>query len=281
MTETRPPAPVRSEDFRDIDASGHAADAIAQMDEIRGDPFFAGIKERSFEMMRAAPGDRVLDIGCGAGDDVIALARLVERGGHAHGLDFSSAMIAEARRRARAAGVEATFTVASAAAIPFADATFHGIRCERTLQHVADPVAVLQEAIRVLHSGGSIVVIDADRGVAASDFEGWDADVEERLAHWRATSGPVRNGLISRQVRRHLIGLGLEAVVAEAWVNTSTAELERRPAIVDRLHERAVAAGALTADEASTRARALRAALANGTLLMTTLFWVTRGTKPS
>ncbi|MGE0571638.1 MAG: methyltransferase domain-containing protein [Dehalococcoidia bacterium] len=280
MSADGPAARVQSEDFRNVYASGRATDAIAQMDEIRGDPFFAALKARSFELMRASPGGRVLDAGCGAGDDVIALARIVGPAGRAQGLDFSSAMVAEARRRASASGIEAEFTVASVAAMPFENNAFDGIRCERTLQHVEDIEASLREMVRILRPGGSIVVIDADRGVSASDFPGWDGDIEERLARWRAASGPVRNGLISRQARRHLIGLGLEDVVAEPWVNTSAAELERRPAIVDQLHARAIAAGVITAEEAANRSSALLAALGDGTLLMTTLFWVTSGTKP-
>jgi hypothetical protein len=73
--------------------------------------------------------------------------------------------------------------------------------------------------------------------------------------------------------------MGLRDVVAHALVNTSTAELERRPHIIDDYLERAVAAGVVTADEAAARGRAMRSALAAGTLHTTTLFWMTVGTK--
>src|ERR687895_2310369 len=55
---------------------------------------------------RPAPGDRVLDIGCGLGDSTLQLARLVGPEGHAHGVDVAERMVAGAREEAARAGVE-------------------------------------------------------------------------------------------------------------------------------------------------------------------------------
>lgn len=162
---------------------------------------------------------------------------------------------------------------------PSPDATFDAVRSERVLQHVADPLAVLREMVRVTKPGGRVLAIDPDRGVFGSDFAGWDLDVEFRLGRWAAADGRLRNALFARQVRRHLLGMGLRDVVAHALVNTSTAELERRPHIIDDYLERALADGVVTAAEAAERSRAMRAALADGTLHTTTMFWATVGTK--
>ncbi|MEP6872440.1 MAG: methyltransferase domain-containing protein [Anaerolineaceae bacterium] len=271
---------VRSEDFRDLDSSGLAIDAIASMDELHLDPFIAHLKRRSFELVGASPGAKILDVGCGAGDDAIAMARIVSPGGAASGVDLSEAMIVEARRRSQAASLEIDFQISSAAHLPYPNDSFDGVRCERTLQHVEDPEAVLEELVRVLRPGGTVVAIDSDRGVFALDFVGCDADVEFRLGRWGATGGGVRNGLFSRQVRRRLIGMGLHNVVAHPWVNTSTVELQRRPHLVEERCARAVVAGAITETEAEARVRAVRTALEDGTLHITTLFWMTVGNKP-
>ncbi|MEP7215930.1 MAG: methyltransferase domain-containing protein [Anaerolineaceae bacterium] len=271
---------VRSEDFRNLDSSGMAIDAIASMDELHLDPFITHLKRRSFELVGASPGAKILDVGCGAGDDAIAMARIVRPGGAAAGVDLSEAMVVEARRRSQAAGLEIDFQVSSAAQLPYPNDWFDGVRCERTLQHVEDPEAVLMELVRVLRPGGTVVAIDSDRGVFALDFAGWDADVEFRLGRWGASGGGVRNGLFSRRVRRRLIEIGLQNVVAHPWVNTSTAELQRRPHLVEERCARAVAAGAITETEAKVRVRAVRSAFEDGTLQITTLFWMTVGTKP-
>ncbi len=251
------------------------------MNEIFGDPFIAALKNESYQLMGASPQKSVLDVGCGTGQDLVLLARLVAPGGSVTGIDLSKAMIDEAGRTTAAAGVGATLRVADGDALPFPAATFDGVRAERILQHAADPLAVLREMVRVTRPGGRVLAIDADRGVFAHDFEGWDGDVAFRLGHWGATNGPVRNGLFSRQVRRHLLALGLLDVVAHARVNTSTAELERRPHLIDEYHARAVEAGVITPTEAETRGAAIRAAIANGTFHTTTLFWMTVGTVPS
>jgi ubiquinone/menaquinone biosynthesis C-methylase UbiE len=86
----------------------------------------------------------VLDVGAGAGDDLRALAELVSPGGRVVGVDLNPTS-AEVQR-------------ADACALPFADGTFDACRCDRTLQHVADPQKALAEMVRVTKPGGTVVV---------------------------------------------------------------------------------------------------------------------------
>jgi ubiquinone/menaquinone biosynthesis C-methylase UbiE len=188
-------------------------------------------------------------------------------------------MVSEATARLHRGGLPARVAVAELHDLPFADACFDGVRCERVLQHADEPLAALHELARVVRPGGRLVTIDPDRGVFAMDFPGWDPDVSFRLGQWNAEAGPVRNGYIARQVRRHLLGLGFSRVDAHPFVETSTAQLERRPHVIEQVHRDAVAAGVITADEAASRTTAVLAALEAGTLLSTTLFWMTVGTK--
>ena len=58
-------------------------------------------KRRTFALLGAKAGARLLDVGCGTGDDALAMARLVGPDGHVTGIDTSETMIAEARARLR------------------------------------------------------------------------------------------------------------------------------------------------------------------------------------
>jgi SAM-dependent methyltransferase len=60
-------------------------------------------KRGSFAALHLKPGDRVLEVGCGAGSDVRALAQLVGKSGRALGLDFSEDLLAHARQESSAA----------------------------------------------------------------------------------------------------------------------------------------------------------------------------------
>lgn len=92
-------------------------------------------------------GDRVLDIGTGPGP-VAAMA--AERRARPVGLDFSEAMLAEARR----AHPEIEFHSGSAEALPFGDNEFDAVVGNFVLHHTGDPTKVLSEVFRVLRPQG-------------------------------------------------------------------------------------------------------------------------------
>ena len=62
-------------------------------------PFFAECKRESYDLLGAKAGKRILEVGCGLGDDALSLARLVAPGGSVIGIDGSQTMIAAARKR--------------------------------------------------------------------------------------------------------------------------------------------------------------------------------------
>jgi ubiquinone/menaquinone biosynthesis C-methylase UbiE len=69
-------------------------DRISALERVRG------YKRRTLELLAADTGQRVLDVGCGVGEEVRVLARLVGSSGQAVGVDASASLVAEARRRA-------------------------------------------------------------------------------------------------------------------------------------------------------------------------------------
>src|SRR5271165_2812956 len=81
--------------------------------------------------LRLSGGERVLDLGCGLGDDTFEIARVVGSRGRAVGVDVSETMILEARRRAASLDLAVEFEVGDAQALRFDDGAFDACRTER------------------------------------------------------------------------------------------------------------------------------------------------------
>ncbi|MBC8264593.1 MAG: class I SAM-dependent methyltransferase [Anaerolineales bacterium] len=108
------------------------------------------------------------DLGCGPGQLVIELARR-SPGLHVTGIDLSEEMIARGQDNARRAGVadRVSFRRGDAQQIPFPDASLDLVVSTLSLHHWSDPVAALDEIARVLRPGGSFLVFDLRRDMAA------------------------------------------------------------------------------------------------------------------
>ena len=108
------------------------------------------------------------DLGCGPGQLVIELARR-SPGLNVTGIDLSDEMLAQGQDNARRAGVadRVSFRQGDAQQIPFPDASLDLVVSTFSLHHWSDPVAVLDEIARVLRPGGSFLIFDLRRDLAA------------------------------------------------------------------------------------------------------------------
>ncbi len=132
------------------------------MDEVRR--LFGGYKHGTFERLQIRPGHRIIDVGCGPGDDARTMAEQVAPGGEVVGLDHDEEMIRQASLRSADSDHPVRFVLADAYTLPFESAGFDGCRADRLLQHLDEPQRAVSEFFRVLRPGGRCVVADVDWG---------------------------------------------------------------------------------------------------------------------
>ena len=121
---------------------------------------FAGVAN-PWELGRLSPGERVLDLGCGAGTDSLVAVQMVGGEGRVTGIDMTPEMLA----KARSAGVQmgagnVEFVEGEIEALPFADETFDVVISNGVVDLVPDKDAVFDEIYRVLAPGGRIQIAD-------------------------------------------------------------------------------------------------------------------------
>lgn len=131
--------------------------------------FVQAYKAQSYELMDAKLGDHILDVGCGIGDDVRALAQIVGAEGLVTGIDHNKEMIDAANRHEGNVGLSVRFQIGDVQHLDFADDIFAGSRADRALQHIPDRERALAEMRRVTRPGGWIVAVDPDWETAILD----------------------------------------------------------------------------------------------------------------
>ena len=194
--------------FSDVDATGASGAYASLLDTIRAQPAVREWKERTFAALEPRPGAVLLDLGCGTGEDVLALADRVAPGGRAIGVDASAQLVAEARRRAAEAGVSVEFVHCDAHALALPDDAVDGARVERVLQHLDDPGRAVGELARVVRPGGRVVAAEPDWGTFVIDSD----DPEISAVVSAAAARRLRSPGVGRTLRRLFLAAGLERV---------------------------------------------------------------------
>ena len=152
------------------------------------------------------PGDRVLDLGCGAGRFLAAAAAA---GGHPVGVEIADAALERARRNAPGAELH---RVDPDADLPLEDGSIDLVWCSEVLEHVADTAQFLGEVRRVLAPGGRALVTTPHHGrvqgaaLALARFETHFDPLGQHLRFYTRRS-------LERALRRH----GL----APAWIRAT------------------------------------------------------------
>lgn len=149
-------------------------------------------------------GETVLDLGSGAGADVLIAARRVGPTGRAIGLDMTDEMLELAGRNAAEAGVEnVTFLRGYIEAIPLQDASVDVVISNCVLNLSADKPAVLREISRVLRPGGRLAISDVIADEAMDDATRRD------MQQW---TGCIAGALTDREFRDALAAAGMQDI---------------------------------------------------------------------
>lgn len=260
--------------FADLDGTGRAGDYAAYLDGVRSVDAVAEWKRRSFELLEPRPGARLLDVGCGTGEDAVALAALVAPGGRVTGVDLSAQMVREARRRAGAAAGTVEFLAGDVLSLGLPEGAFDGCRCERTLQHVADPAGAVAEMARLVRPGGRVVAAEPDWGTLVVDA----GDPAAARVVAGAAGEAIRSGTVGRALRRLMLDAGLARVelLTRTLVVTDLARAEMLFGLSGAA-ERAVADGRLPAGTASSWRDELERRARDGRFLAAMTAFMARG----
>ena len=264
-------------EFSDVDRAGDPRYYVACLDAQHAMGFFQAYKQRTFALLGIRPSSRILDVGCGTGDDTIAMAQLVGPDGEAVGLDSSQTMIEEAERRALAAGLRVTFAQGDAFQLPFGENEFDGCRADRTFQHLRDPQRALSEMVRVLKRGGRLVIADPDHESHVLDTP--YPEVTRRFFAFRAST--FQAGGIAHQLYALFQACGLVDVTVEAATRVDT-DFAAINAIMhfDGGMRMAQQHGVVTAAEADVWIAYVEEAANAGRFFHAVTHFITTGTKP-
>lgn len=143
------------------------------------------LTDRVAARLAAAPGRRLLDVGCGTGRPALRIARAT--GARVAGISVSNEDIDLARTRAHAAALadRVYFRYADACALPFDAASFDGAWAIESMMHILDRTAALTEIARTLRPGSPLVITDV---LLRSPVTGDDAETVRRTC--RAFGSP-------------------------------------------------------------------------------------------
>ncbi|HVC35194.1 MAG TPA: methyltransferase domain-containing protein [Chloroflexota bacterium] len=259
-----------------IDAASDPSQYVRLMDITRSGRDDDPSSYRFFGLLDARAGDRVLDVGCGLGGAVRAVAPRVGATGQVVGVDKSATMIAEARRRAEGLALPVKYRQGDAHHLPFDDDTFDACFSAATFTLIDRPEQALADMIRVSRPGGQILI-------SATDFGSWIFDAtDQELTRkiMRFVCDHETNGSIARRLRRLFVDSGLDDVhmilrgsgytdytyIHEVWL---------RPWLED-----AQTAGVVTAAEAMAWLRDLEERDRAGVFLLAGLDFTVVGRKP-
>ena len=196
MTQNPALSRQKQSDFADVDQSLNPQNIVCYLERSRDVIEIQVLKKLSYILMEAQVGKCLLDVGCGIGDDVRALAQIVGPQGRVVGIDKSQTLLDIARKGSERLDLPGEFVLGDVSSLDMADSTFDGCRAERVLQHCDNPEQVLSEMVRVVRSGGCIVVVDVD----------YDAMITSLTNHalarklTQAKCDAFRNGWIGRQL---------------------------------------------------------------------------------
>lgn len=177
--------------FSALDELADVGAYVAVLESFDGAAELQELKAAARELGGIAPGQSVLDVGCGFGLETERLAALVGSDGAVAGIDKSAHFIEVARSRAQAAGLRIDYRKGDAGALPYDDVSFDCVRAERVLSYLQDPVRAVREMLRVAKPGGRLALIEPD--FVTKNVNLPDRDLVRRVLDHETSTAVVTN----------------------------------------------------------------------------------------
>ncbi|HXH78087.1 methyltransferase domain-containing protein [Nocardioides sp.] len=183
--------------YQQVDAAPDPQALLESMVVTASWPATIDLRTWECDRLALAPGERLLDVGCGLGEAARTLAAALGPAGEVLGLDTSTAML-DAARTGWDVECPARFAPGDAMALGVPSGSFDAARAERVLQWLPEPRSALTELARVLRDGGRVSLIDTDWGSLRLDIgdEGLTAAVEQTMAVERHRPSRVGRRLV-------------------------------------------------------------------------------------
>ncbi|WP_214073820.1 methyltransferase domain-containing protein [Mucilaginibacter sp. dw_454] len=158
------------------------------------------LKEASYNYFEKINSGTIIDLGCGAGKDVIELAKIVGNDTKVIGIDHDPVMLEQGKTDAKDLP-NVAFILSEAYPLQFGSETIAGLRTERVVQHLKEPQKVINEIARILKPGSPFVIIETDWH--SLSFYTPFADTQQKINAY-LTNQKVNNGFAARKLTNYL-----------------------------------------------------------------------------
>lgn len=265
-----------SSGFQNVDNSGEADFFIEYLKFVDSVPEFRAIKERSYNAIGLKEGDNVLDAGCGLGLDTYRMGIRVGETGSVIGVDSSESMITVAQKNKPYHLKNVRFSIGDMRNPNFPDNFFDAIHVERLLQILPSPTLIIEQLVRILKPGGTILIIDPDWGTMALDPG--NREVIRSLVSYCADS--FADGWTGRKLFRYCKEFGLDVRVEAEPVIIHDFSIINRAMNFDHFISGAIETGTISQKEADELIEGFKIAGEKGLFFFSYMIYRVLGKKP-
>ncbi|MFX0066732.1 MAG: methyltransferase domain-containing protein [Candidatus Hermodarchaeota archaeon] len=219
--------------------------------------FIKEYKQLSYEMLDLKEGYKVLDLGCGTGDDVIVIAKIIGPHGKVIGVDINEEAIEASKEKAKDLNLPVEFRLGNGENLEFEDNFFDCVRSDRTFMHIVSPDKALKELVRVTKNGGRIWIGDPDWESLAFDSEKREI-TRKFVTYW--SDKFINNGWMGRQLWGRLNEADLKIIQVQTIIMYTTSFQEANFLwSIESVLKRAISDGTLNENEVNEWLKELNA----------------------